>query len=61
MENPVLEKSIRKQLDFGGVSTILQIHDLKNSPGPRKWELRLAADQAWDLIQDHYLEFVAKH
>ncbi|KAI3911608.1 hypothetical protein MKW92_048202 [Papaver armeniacum] len=56
-----LEKSIRKQLDSGGVSTILQIHDLKNSPGPGKWELRLAADQAWDLIQDHYPEFASKH
>ncbi|KAI3836921.1 hypothetical protein MKW98_005254 [Papaver atlanticum] len=56
-----LEKSIRKQLDFGGVSTFLQIHDLKNSPGAGKWELRLAADQAFDLIQDHYPEFAAKH
>ncbi|KAI3833566.1 hypothetical protein MKX03_004463 [Papaver bracteatum] len=57
-----LEKSIRK-LDFGpgGVSTILQINDLKNPPGPGKWELNRANNQALDLIQDHYPGFVAKH
>ncbi|RZC54080.1 hypothetical protein C5167_012923 [Papaver somniferum] len=57
-----LEKSIRK-LDFGpagGVSTIVQINDLKNSPGPGKWELRQATNQALNLLQDNYPEFVAK-
>ncbi|XWS15373.1 hypothetical protein CRYUN_Cryun35bG0091100 [Craigia yunnanensis] len=56
-----LEKSIRK-LDFspGGVSTIFQVSDLKNSPGPGKRELRLATKQALQLLQDNYPEFVAK-
>ncbi|KAJ1376286.1 GOLD domain [Sesbania bispinosa] len=56
-----LEKSIRK-LDFnpGGICTIVQVNDLKNSPGPGKWELRQATKQALDLLQDNYPEFVAK-
>uniref|UniRef100_A0A7N0TNJ1 Patellin-3 n=1 Tax=Kalanchoe fedtschenkoi TaxID=63787 RepID=A0A7N0TNJ1_KALFE len=56
-----LEKSIRK-LDFSpsGVSTIVQVNDLKNSPGPTKKELRLATNQALQLLQDNYPEFVAK-
>ncbi|CAL1363668.1 unnamed protein product [Linum trigynum] len=56
-----LEKSIRN-LDFrpGGVATIFQVNDLKNSPGPAKRELRLATKQAVQLLQDNYPEFVAK-
>jgi hypothetical protein len=56
-----LERSIRK-LDFspGAVSTIVQVNDLKNSPGPAKWELRQATKQALQLLQDNYPEFVAK-
>lgn len=56
-----LEKSIRK-LDFspGGISTIFQVSDLKNSPGPAKRELRIATKQALHLLQDNYPEFVAK-
>ncbi|KAK7263806.1 hypothetical protein RJT34_31403 [Clitoria ternatea] len=56
-----LERSIRK-LDFtpGGVNTIFQVNDLKNSPGPAKRELRLATKQALLLLQDNYPEFVAK-
>ncbi|KAD5508631.1 hypothetical protein E3N88_16334 [Mikania micrantha] len=56
-----LERSIRK-LDFrpGGVNTIFQVSDLKNSPGPGKRELRLATKQALQLLQDNYPEFVAK-
>ncbi|KAL5558428.1 hypothetical protein UlMin_034639 [Ulmus minor] len=56
-----LERSIRK-LDFnsGGICTIFQINDLKNSPGPAKSELRLATKQALQLLQDNYPEFVAK-
>jgi hypothetical protein len=56
-----LEKSIRK-LDFspGGISTIFQVNDLKNSPGPGKRELRLATKQALHVLQDNYPEFVAK-
>ncbi|KAF5745086.1 patellin-3-like [Tripterygium wilfordii] len=56
-----LERSIRK-LNFspGGISTIVQVNDLKNSPGPAKWELRQATKQALQLLQDNYPEFVAK-
>ena len=56
-----LERSIRK-LDFcpGGVSTIVQVNDLKNSPGPAKKELRQATRQALQLLQDNYPEFLAK-
>lgn len=56
-----LEKSIRK-LDFvaGGVSTVCQVNDLKNSPGPGKTELRVATKQALHLLQDNYPEFISK-
>ncbi|KAL5567418.1 hypothetical protein UlMin_030582 [Ulmus minor] len=56
-----LERSIRK-LDFtpGGICTIVQVNDLKNSPGPGKRELRQATKQALQLLQDNYPEFVAK-
>lgn len=56
-----LERSIRK-LDFspGGVCTIFQVSDLKNSPGPGKRELRQATKQALQLLQDNYPEFVTK-
>ncbi|KAI7744426.1 hypothetical protein M8C21_017306 [Ambrosia artemisiifolia] len=52
-----LEKSIRK-LDFSpdGISTIVQINDLKYSPAPFKKELR----QVFQLLQDNYPEFVAR-
>ncbi|KAJ4884387.1 Patellin-3 [Raphanus sativus] len=56
-----LERGIRK-LDFssGGVSTIFQINDMKNSPGLGKKELRSATKQAVQLLQDNYPEFVFK-
>ncbi|KAA0041882.1 patellin-3-like [Cucumis melo var. makuwa] len=56
-----LEKSIRK-LDFnpGGICTIVQVNDLKNSPGLGKWELRQATKHALQIFQDNYPEFVAK-
>lgn len=52
-----LEKSIR-ELDFGpdGISTIVQVNDLKYSPAPIKKELR----QVFQVLQDNYPEFVAK-
>ncbi|KAL3574196.1 hypothetical protein D5086_024809 [Populus alba] len=57
-----LEKSIRK-LDFSpsGICTIVQVSDLKNSPGPAKTGLRQATNQALSLLQDNYPEFVAKN
>ncbi|KAL2538909.1 Patellin-3 [Forsythia ovata] len=56
-----LERSIRK-LDFnpGGINTIFQVSDLKNSPGPGKRELRVATKQALQILQDNYPEFVTK-
>ena len=56
-----LEKSVRS-LDFSpnGISTIVQVNDLKNSPGLGKRELRQATNQALQLLQDNYPEFVAK-
>ncbi|KAL5098591.1 hypothetical protein RYX36_002918 [Vicia faba] len=57
-----LEKSVRK-LDFApfGIVTIVQINDLKNSHGFVKNQLRQTTNQALQLLQDNYLEFVAKH
>ncbi|XP_073143837.1 patellin-3-like [Henckelia pumila] len=58
-----LEKNIRK-LDFSpdGACTIVQITDLQNSPGLNlfKKEMRQATNQALQLLQDNYPEFVAK-
>ncbi|XP_062098348.1 patellin-3-like [Humulus lupulus] len=55
-----LEKSIRK-LDFNptGLSTIVQVNDLKNSPG-FFLNKELVTGQAIQLLQDNYPEFVAK-
>ncbi|KAM1331881.1 hypothetical protein ACFX2I_044319 [Malus domestica] len=56
-----LEKGIQKlDLTPAGISSIFQVNDLKNSPGPAKKELRLATKQALHLLQDNYPEFVAK-
>ncbi|WVZ01743.1 hypothetical protein V8G54_022549 [Vigna mungo] len=57
----VLEKSVRS-LDFSptAISTIVQVNDLKNSPGLGKSNLRQATNQALQLLQDNYPEFVAK-
>ncbi|OIW13924.1 hypothetical protein TanjilG_31813 [Lupinus angustifolius] len=56
----LLEKSIQK-LNFkpGSVSSLLQINDLKNSPGPYK--ILNAANQAVAILQDNYPEMVAKN
>ena len=51
------------QLDFtpGGVASLLQITDLKNSPGPAKKDFRVAMRQVVDLFQDNYPELVARN
>ncbi|XP_061362829.1 patellin-3-like [Gastrolobium bilobum] len=56
-----LEKSVRN-LEYSptGISTIVQVNDLRNSPGLGKRELRQATNQALQLLQDNYPEFVAK-
>lgn len=58
----VLENDIQEKLNFSpeGVCTMVQVTDLKNSPGPGKKELRQATKQALSLLQDNYPEFVAK-
>ncbi|CAA6657983.1 unnamed protein product [Spirodela intermedia] len=58
----MMEKGIQN-LDFrpGGVASILQISDLKNSPGLSRKELRNAMQRALGLLQDNYPEFVAKN
>lgn len=57
-----MEKGIQK-LDFkpGGVSSFLQINDLKDAPSPLKKELRLATNNVVAVLQDNYPEFVAKN
>lgn len=56
-----LEKSIRK-FDFNptGTSTIVQVNDIKNSPGLFKREFNQVTNQALQLLQDNYPEFVAR-
>ena len=53
-----MEKEIQK-LDFkpGGVSSLLQINNLKDSPGPSKKDFRLATRQVVGILQDNYPEF----
>ncbi|CAL9207654.1 unnamed protein product [Musa hybrid cultivar] len=55
-----LEKGIREKLDFtpGGISSMVQVTDLKNSP--RIGKHRQVTKQAVTLLQDNYPEFIAK-
>lgn len=56
----MMEREIRKlSFENGGISTFLQINDLKNSPMPSKKEMRQAMKQAVTLLQDNYPEFVS--
>lgn len=58
----LMEKGIQKlKLKPSGVSSLLQINDLKNAPGPSKKELRSATKKAVALLQDNYPEFVARN
>ncbi|KAF2310729.1 hypothetical protein GH714_016685 [Hevea brasiliensis] len=58
----LMEKGIRKlDLKPGGVTSLLQISDLKNSPSPSKKDLRIAMNQAVGLLQDNYPELVARN
>ncbi|KAK6154542.1 hypothetical protein DH2020_008790 [Rehmannia glutinosa] len=58
----MLEKEILK-LDFrpGGISTLLQINDLKNAPGPSRRDLRHATKRVVGIFQDNYPEFIARN
>lgn len=50
-------------LDFapGGVASLLQVTDLRSSPGPAKKDFRVAIRQVVDLFQDNYPELVARN
>eukprot|EP00252_Welwitschia_mirabilis_P001965 TRINITY_DN11931_c0_g1_i1.p1 TRINITY_DN11931_c0_g1~~TRINITY_DN11931_c0_g1_i1.p1 ORF type:complete len:627 (+),score=124.50 TRINITY_DN11931_c0_g1_i1:359-2239(+) len=59
----LLEKEIVNQLSFkpGGVNSMVQITDLKNSPSPLLNKgLRQVTRQALAILQDNYPEFVAR-
>ncbi|GAA0176374.1 hypothetical protein LIER_29380 [Lithospermum erythrorhizon] len=58
----LMERGIQK-LDFqpGGVTSLLQINDLNNSPGPTNKDVRIATKKIVALLQDNYPEFVAKN
>ncbi|KAL6998897.1 hypothetical protein U1Q18_000063 [Sarracenia purpurea var. burkii] len=58
----LMEKGIRK-LDFqpAGVSSLVQINDLNNTPRPARKELRMATKQAVGILQDNYPELVARN
>ncbi|XP_010538273.1 PREDICTED: patellin-4-like [Tarenaya hassleriana] len=58
----LMEKGIQKlDLKPGGVTSLLQIHDLKNSPGLTRKELRVAIKHAVEALQDNYPEFVSRN
>ncbi|KAJ1260338.1 hypothetical protein BS78_10G224700 [Paspalum vaginatum] len=57
MERHVAELDLRP----GGAASLLQVIDLKNSPGPAKKDLRVAVKQVLDLLQDNYPELVARN
>ncbi|XP_051128294.1 patellin-4 [Andrographis paniculata] len=58
----LMERGVEK-LDFkpDGVNSLVQVNDLKNSPGPARKEVRTAVNKAVALLQDNYPEFVAKN
>ena len=57
-----MEKGI-KNLSFkdGGVNSMVQITDLKNSPGPAMKELRSVSKKALVLLQENYPELIHKN
>ncbi|KAL1205043.1 Patellin-4 [Cardamine amara subsp. amara] len=58
----LMEKGIQKlDLKPGGVTSLLQIHDLKNSPGLSKKDLWVAIKNVIIALQDNYPEFVSRN
>ncbi|KAG2320606.1 hypothetical protein Bca52824_013819 [Brassica carinata] len=58
----LMEKGIQKlDLKPGGVTSLLQIHDLKNCPGMLKKELWGAIKNATVALQDNYPELVSRN
>ncbi|XP_058103652.1 patellin-4-like [Magnolia sinica] len=58
----LMEKGIQ-DLNFkpGEVASMVQITDLKNSPGPAMKELRVTMKKALSLLQENYPEFVDRN
>lgn len=58
----LMEKEIQN-LDFkpGGISSLLQINDLKDTPGPARKDIRLATKNAVSLLENNYPEFVTRN
>lgn len=58
----LMEKEIQN-LDFkpGGLSSLLQINDLKDTPGPARKDIRLATKNAVSLLENNYPEFVTRN
>lgn len=57
-----MEKGIKKfSFRNGGVNSIVQITDLKNSPGPDSREFRSMGKKALLLLQDNYPELIHRH
>lgn len=58
----LMEKGIQKlDLKPGGVTSLLQIHDLKNAPVLSRKDLWLAVKHAVVALQDNYPEFVSRN
>uniref|UniRef100_A0A1J3J9A0 Patellin-4 n=1 Tax=Noccaea caerulescens TaxID=107243 RepID=A0A1J3J9A0_NOCCA len=58
----LMEKGIQKlDLKPGGVTSLLQIHDLRNSSGLSRKELWIAVKNAILVLQDNYPEFVSRN
>ncbi|KAF9607876.1 hypothetical protein IFM89_003580, partial [Coptis chinensis] len=57
----VMEKCVQ-ELSFkpGGVNSIVQVTDLKNSPGPGTKELRIFGKKAYMLLEEYYPELTYK-
>lgn len=57
-----LEKGI-KELNFepGGADSVVQIIDLKNTPGHSTKELRCLWRKSWVLLQDHYPDLIHRN
>ncbi|CAI9784023.1 unnamed protein product [Fraxinus pennsylvanica] len=58
----LMEQQLQK-LDFkpSGISSLLQINDLKNTAGPSRKDLWLATKKGVGILQDNYPEFVARN
>ena len=61
MERVIQNLSFKGEGGGGGVDSMVQIMDLKNSPRPSNKELRLVTKKAVTLLQDNYPELIFRH